>query len=63
MLPVLRYIDFINSTEQISQIISELEDALECKIQTLSPPNDQSGPKLYEAVATFSEGRADFGRI
>ncbi len=59
----LRFIDFISSADRNRQMLAEMEAAMGLRIVSLAPPPDQSGPKLDEAVAEFSRGAADFGRI
>ena len=39
------------------------EGMMHTRILPLAAPADQSGPKIEEAVSTFADGRADFGRI
>ena len=61
---VVRYIDFISSQEQAKRIMEYTEYLTDnMHIRPLIAPEDQSGPKIEEAVSTFAEGRADFGRV
>jgi hypothetical protein len=60
---LLRYIDFISSQEQTKRVMQYAEYLTNMRILPLTAPADQSGPKIEEAVSTFAEGRADFGRI
>ena len=62
----LRYIDFIVGEDQTRALLLELENLLTpagLEVSSLAATPDQSGPKLHEAVSTFADGRADFGRI
>ena len=62
-LQVLRYIDFIYPEDRIKSMIESLQNSLALSISVEIPPQDLSGPKVEEAISTFSMDRVDFGRI
>ena len=60
----LRYTDFISSQVVCAPLIQSLESQLAVKVDFVDPSDKTtSGPRLDEAVSTFAEGSADFGRI
>ena len=60
----LRYTDFISPGVRVVPLLKSLESQLAMQLDFI-PPTDttRSGPRLDEAVATFADGSADFGRI
>lgn len=60
----LRYMDFIESTDKMKPVIAEISKRVGLDIIVVQPPDFTiSGPKEQQALATFSVGSADIGRI
>lgn len=61
----LRYVDFICSVESMEPIVARVQRALpfKCTIELLSASEDCSGPREEEAIAIFTQGVADAGRM